>query len=763
MSASPHPLILALSLAFATPAAFAAQIELRDNGQPVVGARIGADGIGEAMTDENGHAVLPLLGNGVRHIDIVTAAGNRYRQPIAVETDRPTTVELAQAMPAVVVAASALALNTDDMATPASVLTDDALWLARDATLGSTLSQQPGMAATHFGAGASRPIIRGMDGARVRVLSHGAEVMDASTISHDHAVSVEPMLTRQIEVLRGPSALAYGGGAIGGVVNLLDDKIPTRIPENGITGHLELRGASAAREGVGAFAVTGGSGNLAFHAEGLKRDARDYRVGEGWSEGSKVAGSYNQSQTGSLGASWIGEQGYVGLAYTSQRNEYGLPGHSHIFAGCHTHGDHLHCGDHGHDHGHGGEDNHGDHDGHDDHDEDEAHDHDHGVPYITLRSTRWDLRGEYREPFAGVSRLRFSGGLTRYRHDELEDGTVATRFKNKAHDGRLELQHHPIAGWQGVIGIQSASRDFSAVGEEAYLEPTETRSHSLFLLEEKRFGDWRIEAALRHDWQRITIDAAPRNRSHDGTSLSLGANWRFAPAYTLGFTFARTQRLPTAEELYANGLHTASSTYERGNVDLKRETAHNLDITLRKHAGPTTFSLSAYHNRIGDYIYASTLDELDGLQLIEYAQRDATFTGVEAQIRQQVLRNVGVGLFGDYVRAKLDGSADDKLPRIPAARFGTRLDGNWGNWNGEIELYRVARQTRVATFETETPGYNMVNLGISYRATLQGLPYLLYLKANNLADTLAYSHTSFIKHAAPLSGRNVMLGVRVSF
>ena len=188
-------------------------------------------------------------------------------------------------MAVVTVSASGLALGQGDMSTPVTVLAGDDLMLRREATLGETLASQPGIVASHFGAGASRPVIRGMDGPRVKILSDGAEVQDASTISPDHAVASEPLLAQQIEVLRGPSALAYGGGAVGGVVNVLDRKIPTRMPRNGLAGSLEVRANSGADEKAGAFEVTGGSGNVAIHAEGARRSADAYGVGSGWAGG----------------------------------------------------------------------------------------------------------------------------------------------------------------------------------------------------------------------------------------------------------------------------------------------------------------------------------------------------------------------------------------------------------------------------------------------------------------------------------------------
>ena len=686
-------------------------------------------------------AILTLWGTGLAH-----AQANAQAAP-------PT----AGSLPPVTVSASGLQLGANEMTTPTAVLEGDELVRRREATLGETLGNEPGITSSHFGAGASRPIIRGMDGPRVKVLSDGAELHDASTISPDHAVASEPLLATQIEVLRGPSALVYGGGAVGGVVNVLDGKVPTAIPQKGIEGSAELRANTGAGEGAGAFSLTGGAGNLAVHVEGVARDAGDYRVGKGWAPDGeptrKVPGSFNRTDTGSVGLSWVGDRGYLGAAYTRQAARYGLPGHNHSFEGCHTHGTHLHCGAH-----------------------EEEDDHDHGaeehgdVPVVDLRSERFDIRGELRNPFTGFSALRLRAGVTDYVHDEVEDGAIATTFKNKAYDTRIELQHEPIAGFKGVVGLQTSQRKFSAIGEEAYVQPTVTRKTGLFVLEEYRlndwYGDWRFEAALRHDRQTAEAlasgSAGGTERSHNGTSASLGAVWKFTPGYQVGTSFTRASRAPSAEELYARGLHMATSTYERGNANLRSETSQNIDLSLKKTSGDTTFGVSVFRNRISNYIYGRTLDEVDGLQLLQYSQADATFTGIEGQVRQRVTRNMGVTLFGDTVRAKLDGGG--LLPRIPATRAGVRLDANWNAWEGQVEWVQVARQNRVAAFETATPGYGMLNLGVSYRGQLSsGTPWQVYLKANNLTDRLAYAHTSFIKNAAPLMGRNITVGVKVAF
>lgn len=685
-------------------------------------------------------AMLALTGTGVAHAQAA---------PVAAPADNSAAATAS--LPAVTVSASGLQLGANEMTTPVTVLEGDELVRRREATLGETLNSEPGITSSHFGAGASRPIIRGMDGPRVKVLSDGAELHDASTISPDHAVVSEPLLATQIEVLRGPSALVYGNGAVGGVVNVLDGKIPTAIPQKGYEGSAELRANSGAGEKAGAFSLTGGTGNLAVHVEGVARDAGDYRVGKGWApEGEptrKVLGSFNRTDTGSVGLSWVGERGYLGAAYTRQTAKYGLPGHNHSFEGCHTHGDHLHCGAHeeeedGHDHG---AEEHGD------------------VPVVDLRSERFDIRGELRNPFAGFSALRLRAGVTDYVHDEVEDGAISTTFKNKAYDTRIELQHEPISGFKGLIGLQTSQRKFSADGEEAYVEPTITRKLGFFALEEHRLGDWRFEAALRHDRQTAEAQTSGIERSHNGTSASLGAVWKFTPGYQVGTSFTRASRAPSAEELYAKGLHMATSTYERGNADLKSEISQNIDVSLKKTSGDTTFGVSIFRNRINNYIYGRTLDEVDGLQLLQYSQADATFTGIEGQVRQRLNRNLGITLFGDTVRATLDAGGG-RLPRIPATRAGIRLDANWQAWEGQVEWVQVARQNRVAEFESATPGYGMLNLGVSYNGQFStGTPWQVYLKANNLTDRLAYAHTSFIKNAAPLMGRSLTVGMKVAF
>lgn len=651
----------------------------------------------------------------------------------------------AQAQPAtevaeVVVKATPLGHTASEVATSVARLAGDELVHRRQATLGETLQGIPGVNADTFGGGASRPVIRGQTAPRVKVLSDSSELMDASAVSPDHAVTTEPLLIDEIEVLRGPSALLYGGGAISGAVNIIDKKIPTEAPARGVEGVAELRAGTNADERAGVFGLTVGGHGVALRFEAAGRSTGDYKA-----DGARVPGTYNDTSTVTVGGSWVGARGYLGAAFTRQESEYGLPGHNHEFESCHPHGAVLHCG------------------GHDD----DAEDHDHeehaagDAPFVKLDSERWDIRGEYREPFAGVERVRLRAGITNYRHDEIDAGVPATTFLNDGHDVRVELEHKPLAGWRGALGVQTARSDFSALGDEAFLPSSDTRTAGLFVFEELEHGDWHFEVAARQDWQRIKGEGIVRTE-HEPFSLSASARRSFGDGYSLALAASRSQRAPTAQELYADGVHLATNTFEIGDPDLKVETAATLDLTFRKTSGATTFTLGVFHHRIDDYIFAETIDQFEDFRLIRYAQQDARFTGLDGELRHQFTPQYSATVFGDYVRAKLtDGGGN--LPRIPAGRLGGRLNGAWSRLNGELEYYHVFEQGKVAAFEDETPGYDMVNATLAYDIPAGERELQAYVRGTNLLDKLALNHASFISRAAPLPGRTFVLGLRTSF
>lgn len=651
----------------------------------------------------------------------------------------------------VIVTADPLGRRGDAVISSVAVLSGDDLVHRREATLGETLNGIPGVSSDTFGGGASRPVIRGQTAPRVKVLTDGSALIDASEVSPDHAVGGEPLLLQGVEILRGSSALLYGGGAIGGAVNLLDRKIPTAIPANGGEGAVEVRIGSADNEEAAVAGLTAGAGAFAIRIEGSTRRTDDYQVPD-WDE-DVLDGSFNRSSTATLGLSWIGSRGYLGAAYTEQHSEYGLPGHSHEYESCHPHGSSLHCG--GHDHGE------------EDHDHDHDHEHEHGhVPTVDLVSRRVDVRGELRDPFAGVERIRFRGGYSDYAHDEIDDGAVSTTFTNQGYDARLEIEHAPIAGFRGVIGGQIARTDFAAEGLESFIKPSETETASLFLLETRDLGAWSLEGALRQEWQTTRVPGATPiarypERDYQPFSASVGASWRFAPDYALSATLARSQRAPNIQELYARGVHLATNTYEMGSAALDEETVVSLDLSLKKTRGDTTFSLGAYRYAYDGYIFADTLDQFEDFRLIQYTQADATFTGLEGEVTHRFTPNISATVFGDYVRAELDDAGD--LPRIPAGRLGARTDAFHNDWSGSLEYVRVFEQDRIADYEVATPGYNMINATIARDFQVGPTGMQVYVRGTNLLDELALNHASFISTLAPLRGRNFVLGLRARF
>lgn len=659
------------------------------------------------------------------------------------------------------VSASAVNEDPQNLAASYSILDGQKLFERSQATLGDTLSSLPGVNSDTFAGGASRPVIRGQTAPRVAVLSDSAVLLDASDISPDHAVTAEPLLIERIEVLRGPATLLYGSGAIGGVVNVLDKKIPDSLPKERIEGSFGLRGSSVAKEKAGAFEMTAqASDNLVLHAEAMMRDAEDYRA-RGLDE-SRVHGTFAESENASLGMSWVGDRGFIGLAYSYRDDGYGIPGHSHEYEGCHPHGSSLHCGSHD--------------GGGDDHDHD--HDHEHEVvPEIALLSKRFDLRGELAEPFAGVERIRLRASHTDYRHHELEEREIATTFLNEGYEARVELQHREVGPLRGVVGVQYTENDFSALGAEAFMPQVQSRTIGVFAVEHVQVGDrWHLEFGGRQEWQKHspTNDARRRPEFDDSaTSVSAAAIWEFVPDYSLTLAVTRSERLPHAQELYARGIHLATNTYECGlvphpltcgglqnNATLETETASNVELTLRKNVGDVTFALGAFHNDIDDYIYARTLDQFEDFRLIKYTQDDAEFTGMEAEATYRVSDALSATLFGDYVRAELKEGGN--LPRIPASRYGARLNASVLALDGELEYYRVNEQDDIAGFETVTPGYDMLNLTLSFSVLGESGP-VMYLRGSNLLDEVVWNHASYLAHVVPLPGRGVTAGLRLSF
>ncbi|ENW29577.1 zinc piracy TonB-dependent receptor ZnuD [Acinetobacter lwoffii] len=673
-----------------------------------------------------------------------------------------------QTMDTIQVQAHPLVQTAADFAVADQVVDQKAL-SERATTIGDALADELGVYSNQYGSGSSRPVIRGQDGPRVKVLQHASETADVSTLSPDHAVTVDPILAKQVEVIRGPSTLLYGAGTVGGLVNVTDQKIPTQMPEDGLEGTVGLRYNSGSDEKLASAGVTAGIGeNFALRVESSKRKANDYIAPDYFHEHDdelekerRVGNTFAEGQTVNIGGSWIHDRGFVGLSYSNRQDQYGLPGHSHEYHGCVLHGDHFH--------------------GCPTPDPDAPAHEEHGGPWVDLKSERYEVRTELEQPFAGVEKLRAHASITDYEHNELEESEVISNFKSKGYDGRLELVHVPVAGWEGVIGTQisqqkinlaASEHDHHEDGDEddeehhvhgsgVVMPDTKTDKFSLFALEHKQLGDVHVELGARVDHQKVKVDSDQKDYSGTGVSASAAANWEFAPNYKLSVVGSHQQRLPLAQELYADGLHFATNTYELGNPDLDKETSNNLELGLHYEGDKLDYHVHVYHNWFDDYIYGETVAQKGNLRGVQYTQDKARFYGTEAQAGYQINDMYKLSVFGDYVRGKIEG---ENAPRVPAGRLGTKVEADFADgWSGLAEYYHVFNQDKIASYEDETQGYNMVNVGLSYANSIaDNNAYRVYFKANNLLDDQVYSHTSFLSNI-PQVGRNFTVGVQYDF
>ena len=628
----------------------------------------------------------------------------------------------------VVVTASPFKDRSDlDMAQPVTVLKGEDLRRKRESSIGDTLSRELGVASSSFGPGAGRPIIRGLDGPRVQVLENGISTLDLSTTSPDHAVTVESFNASQIEILRGPAVLLYGGGATGGVVNVVTGRIPSRLFKSP-TGDVEIRGNTATEERSGAFNAKGSAGqNFSWSVGGFKRKTGDYDTPVG-----RVRNSAVNSEGISIGGSFVGERGFLGGSVSRLENEYGVPSPE--------------------------------------------------GSKIDLKQTRYDLSGELDRPLIGFEKLKVRMGYNDYKHNEIEStGEVATRFNNQAIDSRAELLHAPIAKWKGVIGVQVQNRNFSALGTEVIVPVTKSGSAGIFLLEERNWDRWRLEFGGRIEG--ATQD--PQNNVNPSRTFglfsgSVGSLWKFTDGYGLGLTGTRGQRAPTTEELYIHGAHRGTATYQTGSNDLSKETSSNIDLALRKTTGAVQWKVNVFNNQFNNYIFVHSADtNADGIAdrsdsngtfnpsgdfLIQnFSQAGARFYGVEAEtVFKLKPETLDLRLFTDYVRGKLDGGGN--VPRATPPRFGLELNHRAGPWTANLSATRVMQQTRVAELETTTPGYTLLNIDMSYRVTKTKLNGIrIFLQGKNLLNEEMRLHNSFLKNFAPLPGRALVVGFRGEF
>jgi iron complex outermembrane receptor protein len=648
------------------------------------------------------------LGNAVQRVRV--AAGGTAEVTLA--------LDLAKYQDQIVVTASPDPRSQEEVAAATTVIDEEQLQQELQPTLGETLNKEPGISSTFFGPGASRPVIRGLGGDRIRVLESGIGTGDASTTSPDHAVSVDPLSAERIEIVRGPATLLYGSSAVGGVVNVIEGRIPDYVPQAKISGQFDGRAGSNANERAGSLHLDGGAGQLAWHLEGQKRQTDDYESGEG-----AVVNSAIDSDGGSAGASWVGRNGYLGVAATRFNTTYGSPAEEEV--------------------------------------------------KIDLEQRRYDLQGEVNQNLGFLRGLKVRFGKTDYEHVELEGGEVGTRFLNDSWEGRLEAVQRQYGSFSGSFGLQVGHRDFSAIGEESFVPPTVTKNWALFTLQELGSGTLRPQVGLRYEKQTVDaeVEEGVNSRDLSGVSGSLGLIWLPGETYSLSVSASRSVKLPNAEELFANGPHVATNAFEIGDPTLDEETNIGAELSLRKRTGRLTGEINLFANRFDGFIFEQlTGEEEEGeeepLQVIRFTQRDAKFQGAELNGILELLHaephHLNAEFGADFVRAELRDTGEP-LPRIPPRRYRLGLHYRGDRFQGLVEGVRAERQDRISEFETETPGYTLVNANLGYRLIAGNVIYDLLLRGNNLTDELAFNHVSFLKDVAPLPGRDVSLALRMSF
>lgn len=643
----------------------------------------------------------------------------------------------------ITISASPLGRTADELVQPIAVLSGEDLASKKRASIGETLANEPGISTGDFGAGASRPVIRGQSGPRVDVLANGISAMDVSALSPDHAVTINPLIARQIEIIKGPASLLYGSSASGGVVNVTDSRLATEVTE-GFSGSLEASQGSNARNALGAADINYGQGNHQWHIDGTRSRSENYAIpgnaavdGSSPSQG-RLANSANDLDNGALGYSYISDAGNAfGFSASQYDQRYGLPV------------------------------------------EDEA--------FIVMRQRRYDAQALLRDPISALESLRFKISDSRYGHTEFEDAaTAGTRFTNNETQARIEAVHQPIAGFRGVVGVQLGQREFAAIGDEAYVPATKSQQAGLFVLEERRFGHNKIELGARVESVRMDPEGAVA-RDFTPVSASLGNLYDISENSHLRITLTHAERAPAIEELYAQGPHAATGTFEVGGAQLRLEQSQDLEIGFDHHQGRFGFEASVFHKQARNYIYASEVD--DGLGnptrvedngtvnaageflLINYRQNRARFSGYELAANYALLNEtdgpvqLSIRGFTDAVRGTIETSTGDApAPRLTPARYGLSLHGHFKATSANISYVQAMDQDRPGRLDTQTAGYGLLNADVSVVLHRHGSSEAsVFVQGTNLLDDNIRRATSFIKDAVPAPGRGGVVGLRYKF
>lgn len=666
-------------------------------------------------------------------------------QPVAAQLPTPTPSDGEEPVAGprydeVVVTGAPVPRSISDLAAPAAVLQGEDLTLNQAPQLGEVLATQPGVTQTYFGPGASRPIIRGLGGDNIRVLENGLGLFDASSVSPDHAVALEPLLTKQIEIVRGPAALLYGPTAIGGVVNAITNRIPDEMIDTPVRGKFEARGATVNTDGAGVAMIEGGHGGFAYHLDGFGRQAQDLSIpgfarsaqlratdplppGEEEARGI-LPNSAIETHGGSAGASYVWDNGYFGLAPSVYQTTYGTVAEPDVT--------------------------------------------------IDMRQRRLDFAGALYDLLPHLSTLKAKLGLVDYEHTEFEGEEPGTVFKNRGYDLRLDGLHDAIGGFEGALGFESYLSDFEALGDEAFMPPTTTATQSLFLFEEKKLEPVRLQMAGRLDYAAVDADASDifgpaDSRDFVTGGASLGAIYTITEPYDVALSVAYTQRAPNAQELYADGPHLATGQFEVGNRELSIQESLGIDLTLRRTLGRVTGSIGGFYNHFINYIGLIPTGQTDptfDLPIFVFQSLPATFAGMEAEMTIALLEQkpytLDLNLKSDYVYTR-DRDTGVPLPFVPPFRFGSGLSFSWDQFGADLSMLWARKQDDVPVGELPTDGYTMVNASTTYRLTTGMATVDLFLRGMNLLNQNARDTTSVLKDVAPLPGIGGLAGFRVAF
>lgn len=771
---------------------YAEQIQgtvINENGTAVVGATVKVMGTSNTtVTNDQGIFSLEVK-PGSYELHVV--AERFVHENIAVNVIENKNAQLSvsldkSAIEIIDISATPFHSSNIESALPITVLHGESLRMRQANTLGDTLNKEIGVHSNFHGGVASTPIIRGLDGPRVLVTQNGLDAGDASRVGPDHAVSTETSTTERIEVLRGPATLFYGSGAIGGVVNLVDERIPRSIETKGewLAEH-----NSNNEQNLISGSINSGVGNIAVHADGFYRDNENYHVPKknGMDE---IANSAAESTGFTLGASYLLNNGFVGVSYQALDQEYGIPGHSHG-------------------------------------DEEVA-------VLADLEQNRWQLLSELDFENEVIKSLNTKVAYTDYRHSELEVGVIGTTFDNESVEARIELLHQDFADWRGGLSVHYKQSDFTAVGVEAFTPPSETNSIALAWIEERHFGDVLLQLGARIERTELTaakvrlpeIELVEEHSEHEEdehsdhhhddhtqegmtrnfnvkhvftpASFSAGLVWDFTDGYNLGVSVSHSKRAPSASELLSFGPHIGTGSYEVGALfalhddhgetphfglteqDIVMETSSNIDLSLRKFKGDFGFILNAFYNQVDDYYYEQSTsfsagdghdhsghdhgdqeEEAHTLPLFVFSAQDVTLHGFEAQAVWQITDEFSWKVQADMIRARLTSGGE--LPRTPPARITSEFSYQGENISSNLFISNYFKQTHTAALETSTDSYVMVDANINYHFTIGQHDLAIYLKGKNLIDEYAQVHTSFLKNLTPLAGRSISVGIRGSF